>query len=171
MITAILYASNSGYTRQYAEMLAKKTGLPAYNIKNNIPPAAAGKDVVYLGWLMAGNVQGFKKIRDKYNVRALCAVGMSPDEPDQTAGIRKLYVLSDTPVFYLQGGFDIKKLSGIYKIMMLVMAKKIRGDMEKLPSRTPEQDALYKMATVGGSYVSEERLSGVLHWYEAAKAE
>ena len=169
MISAILYASNTGYTKQYAELLAQATGLPAYNIKNSIPPATAGQDVIFLGWLMAGNVQGYKKICKKYRVRALCAVGMSPMVPDQTAEIKKKFALTDTPVFYLQGGFDINKLTGIYKFMMRVMCKKIIADMAKLPERTPEQEAVYKMATEGANYVSEENLSPVIDWVKAAK--
>lgn len=170
MITAILYTSNSGYTRQYAELLAKATHLPAYDIHNSIPPALLGTDVIYLGWLMAGSVKGFKETRAKYQIRALCAVGMSPAETDQTSGIKKLYGLSDLPVFYLQGGFDIHKLSGIYKLMMRVMSKKIRGDFEKQPTRTPEQESLYQMATVGANYVSAEQLSGVEAWYASEQA-
>lgn len=169
MITAILYASNTGYTKQYAEMLAGATGLPAYNVKNSIPPATKGQDVIFMGWLMAGGVQGFQKIRAKYNVKALCAVGMSPAEPDQTAEIKKRYGLVDTPVFYMQGGFDIKKLTGIYKLMMQVMCKKILGDLAKVAERTPEQEAVYKMATEGASYVSEANLRPVQDWYETVK--
>ncbi len=164
MIKAILYASNTGYTKQYAEMLAGATGLPAYNIKNSIPPATRGQDVIYMGWLMAGGVTGFKKIRKQYNVKALCAVGMSPAEPDQTAGIKKSYSIQDTPVFYLQGGFDMKKLTGIYKLMMQVMCKKILSDLGKVAERTPEQEAVYKMATEGANYVSEANLQPVIDW-------
>lgn len=169
MISAILYASNTGYTKQYAELFSQSTGLPAYNIKNSIPPAAAGADVIFFGWLMAGNVQGYKKICKKYRVRALCAVGMSPVLPDQTEGIRKLYGLSDTPVFYMQGGFDINRLTGVYKLMMRLMCKKILGNMAKLDSRTPEQEAVYQMATVGANYVSAENLKPALDWYETVK--
>ena len=169
MITAILYASNTGYTKQYAEMLAKATGLPAYNIDNSIPPATRGQDVIFMSWLMAGGVQGYKKICKRYNIKALCAVGMAPAKQDQTADIRKKYALADLPVFYMQGGFDMKKLTGIYKIMMKVMCKKILGDLAKVEERTPEQEALYKMATEGMSCVSEKNLQPVLDWYETVK--
>ena len=149
-------------------MLSKATGLPAYNIKNRSPPAVRGQDVVYMGWLMAGGVQGYKPIAKRYHVKALCAVGMSPAEPDQTEGIRKRYGIT-APVFYLQGGFDINKLTGVYKFMMRAMCKKILGDLAKVTARTPEQEALYKMATEGANYVSEASLAPVIDWYEAEK--
>lgn len=169
MITAIVYTSNTGYTKQYAEMLSKATGLPAYNLANSIPPAARGADVIFMGWLMAGGVQGYKKANKLFHVCALCAVGMSPAEPDQTAGIKKRYGVTDAPVFYLQGGFDINKLTGIYKFMMKVMCKKILGDLAKTTERTPEQEAVYQMATVGLNCVSEEYLKPVIEWCETAK--
>ena len=165
MVTAILYTSNSGYTKQYAELLAQKTGLPAYSVKGAIPPSLAGADVIYMGWLMAGNVQGYRKVCAKYSVKALCAVGMAPKEQDQTAEIKKRLNLADTPLFYLQGGFDMTRLHGIYRFMMGVMVKKIKGDVEKLAQRTPDQEAMYQMATVGLNCVSEENLSDVLAWY------
>ena len=169
MLTAIVYTSNTGYTKQYAEMLSKATGLPAYNLANSIPPAARGTDVIFMGWLMAGGVQGYKKANKLFRVRALCAVGMSPAEPDQTAGIRKRYGCDDLPMFYLQGGFDINKLTGIYKLMMKMMCKKILGDLAKVTERTPEQEAVYQMATVGLDCVSEANLQPVLAWYETEK--
>lgn len=169
MFTAIIYASNTGYTKQYADMLSKATGLPAYNLANSIPPATRGTDVIFMGWLMAGGVQGYKKANKLFRVRAICAVGMSPAEPDQTAGIRARYHCDDLPIFYLQGGFDINKLTGIYKFMMKVMCKKILGDLPKEGERTPEQEALYRMATVGSSCVSEANLTPVIEWYEKAK--
>ncbi len=171
MIAAILYTSNSGFTREYAELFAEKTGLSAHNIQNSIPSAVRGKDVVYMGWLMAGNVRGFQKVNSKYNVRALCVIGMASKEQDQITEIKKRYGLTDTPAFYLQGGFDINKLQGVYRPMMNVMRKKIRGDLEKLTARTPDQEALYQMATVGRSCVSEGNLAEVLGWYDTIKAE
>lgn len=171
MISAILYATNTGFTKQYAEMLAQETGLPAYNIRNSIPPSLNGQAVIFMGWLMAGGVQGFQKVRSKYDVKALCAVGMSPRDPDQTGGIKEKYGLTEVPVFYLMGGFQMDKLHGVYKLMMGLMAKKIKADMEKLESRTPEQEQLYKMATVGLNCVSRENLaaSGVLKWFETQR--
>lgn len=166
MITAILYASNTGFTKQYAEMMAKATGLPAYNIKNSIPPAVKGKEVIYMGWLMAGGVQGYKKAKKAYDVRALCAVGMASVDQDQTAGIKKSYGITDMPVFYMQGGFDMKKLRGIYKLMMQVMVKKIMSDLPAPEMRTEEQKKMYEMATVGLNCVSEENLAPVLEWYK-----
>lgn len=169
MVTAILYTTNSGYTKAYAELMSKLTGLPAYNTANSIPPAVRGKDVIYLGWLMAGGVQGFKKVRERYAIKALCPVGMAPKEQDQVAGIRKKYGLGILPIFYLQGGFSMEKLTGIYRFMMKMMCKKILADLPKTEERTEDQQAMYEMCVNGRSFVSEENLSEVLTWFQEQK--
>lgn len=169
MLTAIVYNTNSGYTREYAELLAEKTGLPAYNIKNVIPPAARGKDVLFMSWLMAGGLQGYKKAQKIFNVVGACAVGMAPASQGQGEEMEKKTGIS--PMFYLQGGFDMNRLSGIYRFMMKVMCKKIMGDLSKVKEAdwTEDQKGMYQMCTKGLNCVSEENLKDVLAWCEANK--
>lgn len=164
MPEAILYTSNSGFTKQYAELLSGMTGLPAYNMANSIPPALRGKPVVYMGWLMAGGIQGYPKAAKKYDVRAVCAVGMAPSDMDQTAELKKRYRLAETPLFYMQGGFDMKRMRGLYKIMMGVMSKKILNDLPKEEERTQAQQDMYRMCTEGANMVSAAQLDGIAAW-------
>ena len=73
---AIVYTSNTGYTRQYAKLLGDKTGLPVYSLDEagaKLPPTTS---ILYLGWLMAGKVQGYAKAAKRYQIEALCGVGM-----------------------------------------------------------------------------------------------
>ena len=58
--SAIVYTSNTGYTAEYARMLGEKTGLPVWELASRQVPK--GSDIVYLGWLMAGNIQGYKML-------------------------------------------------------------------------------------------------------------
>ena len=52
MINAIVYTSNAGHTKRYAELLAAKTGLPAYELKAAEAKLNKGAQIVYLGWLI-----------------------------------------------------------------------------------------------------------------------
>lgn len=61
MPNAIVYTSNTGYTQQYALMLANQTGLPVYSLEESVARLPAGNSIIYLGWLMAGRVQGYPK--------------------------------------------------------------------------------------------------------------
>ena len=162
--TVILYTSNTGFTAQYAAMLSEQTGLPCFALKaaSHIQPSTP---ILYLGWLMAGNVQGYKEAAKNYTICAVCGVGMGATG-SQIADVRKTNALpADMPVFVLQGGFDRKRLHGIYKLMMTVMKNTVGKSLAKKPDRTPDEDAMLDLLQNGGSRVSAENLSSLLDWY------
>ncbi len=163
---AIVYTSDAGHTKQYAEMLSKKTGLHAYALSDS--KAVYGQEVLYLGWIMAGNVKGLKKAARLFRLSAVCAVGMA--EPNGTMAEetrRKNSIPCET--FYLQGGFNLQKLHGLNRLMMKMMSKSIAQSLEKKENRTPSDDRQISMLKNGLSCVSEENLSQVLSWYAGRK--
>ena len=160
----ILYTSNTGFTAQYAAMLSEQTGLPCFALKaaGHIQP---GTPILYLGWLMAGNVQGYKEAAKKYRVCAVCGVGMG-STGSQIEDVRKTNALpADLPVFVLQGGFDMKRLHGVYKLMMTVMKNTVGKSLAKKPERTADEDTMLDLLQNGGSRVSAENLGSLLDWY------
>ena len=162
--TVILYTSNTGFTAQYAAMLSEQTGLPCFALKaaGHIQP---GTPILYLGWLMAGNVQGYKEAAKKYRVCAVCGVGMG-STGSQIEDVRKTNALpADLPVFVLQGGFDMKRLHGVYKLMMTVMKNTVGKSLAKKPERTADEDTMLDLLQNGGSRVSAENLGSLLDWY------
>ena len=70
------------------------------------------------------------------------------------------------PLFTLQGGFDLKKLRGIYRLMMLVMSKTVVKKLAAKPDRTPDEEDMLDLFQNGGNRVSLENLRPVLAWYE-----
>ena len=58
-MNAIIYTTNTGSTKNYAKLLAQKTGLPAYSLAEAKKQVFAGAEVIYLGWIMAGSVKGY----------------------------------------------------------------------------------------------------------------
>lgn len=162
----ILYKSNSGYTEQYAKLLGRKLDVPAYSIEN-APECHDGKDVIYLGWLMAGGIVGYKKAAKKYNVKCVCGVGMSPPSAELVAGFREtLAIPESTAVFYLQGGFDINKLKGPFKLIMKVKVKDIAANLQRKGELSAEEQATLNMTQAGDSCVNEQNLAEVLAWYK-----
>lgn len=167
MINAIVYTTNTGYTAEYAQLLSKETGLPAYSLTQAKGKLSNSSEIVYLGWLMASKVQGYKKAAATYQVKAVCGVGMG-GTGTQLEEVRKGNVLpDDLPVFTLQGGFDMNKLHGIYKFMMKIMKAMLGGKLEKKSNRTEDENAMLDMLNNGASYVSEKSLSDVLRWYRS----
>lgn len=165
--TAIVYTSNTGYTGQYAALLGQQTGLPVYPLSGPGEGPAAGSPVLYLGWLMAGTVQGYAKAAKRYRVQAVCAVGMGATG-SQLEDVRKTNKLPpELPLFTLQGGFDLQKLRGVYRLMMVVMAKTAGKALAGKQDRTPDEDAMLELLTHGGSRVCAENLAAVLAWYQS----
>ena len=166
---AIVYTSNTGHTEQYAALLGNKTGLPVYPLDEAMRKLPPEESVIYLGWLMAGKVQGYKKAAGRWQVEAVCGVGMGATG-SQMQDLRKANALPDSmPVFTLQGGFDITRLRGVYELMMTVMLKTAGKGLEAKEDRTPDEDDMLDLLLHGGSRVSEDNLAAVLDWYQKAQ--
>ncbi|MCI7020729.1 MAG: hypothetical protein MR913_13195 [Clostridiales bacterium] len=90
--TAVVYTSNTGYTAQYASLLGGETGLPVYSLAEAEQNLAQGTPVIYLGWLAAGTVRGYARAAKRFDLRALCAVGMGACG-SQTEDVRRANAL------------------------------------------------------------------------------
>ena len=162
---AIIYTTNTGSTQRYAQLLAEETGLPVFSLKQAEKSVRPGSEAIYLGWIMAGRVKGYTEAARRFRVRAVCAVGMG-QTGTQTQSVReKTGVPDGTPVFTLQGGFDVRKLHGACRLMMELMVRTAGRGLERKPDRTPEESDMLEMMLRGGDRVSPQGLRGVLAWY------
>lgn len=161
---AIVYESNTGFTKKYAELLSEATGLMAIEQKKEGGQIKKGAEVIYMGWLMAGGVKGYKKAQKKYHVRALAAVGMGSPSEKAVNDIIQKYSISDTPVFYLQGGFDMNKLHGTYRFMMKNMAKMMGNAVSKKEVKTDEELLMLDLIKNGRDFVTAEKLEPIMTW-------
>lgn len=160
---AIVYTSATGFTARYAGLLAEASDLPLHPLEQAEKTLSPETQVLYLGWLCAGTVQGLAKAARHFTVRAVCAVGMSPPDPAYTAKLRRPEKLWETPLFYLRGGYAPERLRGIYKPMMAFMTKTVT----RAPAQSPEERAMQEAFLSGGDWVSPEALAPVLNWLEA----
>ena len=167
-IDAIVYTSNTGFTRQYAELLGKEIGLPVYDLSDAVKTLEQDASIIYLGWLMAGKVKGYAEAIKRFEVEAVCGVGMG-STGSQLQDLRKSNNLpAKLPVFTLQGGFNMQKLRGVYKMMMTVMKKTAGKGLAGKKDRTPEEDDMLDLLLHGGSRVSADNLTAVLQWYRSS---
>lgn len=155
-VSAIVYTSGTGFTAQYAALLARQTGLPLYRLEECDLPRDA--QALYLGWLCAGKIQGLKKAMGRFQVAGICAVGMAPEaDPAKLAGDNRCQQL---PLFYLRGGYAPARIRGKNKIMMAMM-KAILAKKTDAQSR----EALEAMER-GADWTSAPQLAPVLGWLE-----
>lgn len=116
---------------------------------------------------MASEVKGYKKAAAKYHVSAVCGVCMGATGSQIKEVRGKNAIPADIEVFTLQGGFDINKLHGVYKMMMTVMRKTAGKGLADKKDRTIEEDQMLDMMMNGRSFVREENMKAVLEWYQA----
>ena len=163
---AIIYTTNTGSTAQYAKMLAKQTGLPAFSMEEAKSKVEAGSEIIYLGWIMAAKVKGYKAAAKKYKIRAVCAVGMERTGT-RTEQIReKTSVPAEVPLFTLQGNFNVKKLHGLYRLMMSMMVKMVTKQLGAKTDRTQRESEMLEIMLHGGEKVCAENLGEVISWYK-----
>ena len=167
-MNAIVYTTNTGSTKRYAELLARETGLPSYSMAEAERSVPTGAEIIYLGWIMAGSVKGYAAAK-RWSVRAVCAVGMGRPGTQTDSVRKKSAIPASIPVFTLQGNFDVKKLRGVYRLMMELMVKTAGKSLAAKPDRTPEEDDMLDMMLHGGQRVGIENLRAVLDWYGAQK--
>lgn len=163
---AIIYTTNTGSTAQYAKMLAEQTGLPAFSTEKAKSKVEAGSEIIYLGWIMAAKVKGYKAAAKNYKIKAVCAVGMERTGT-RTEQIReKTFVPAEIPLFTLQGNFDVKKLRGIYRLMMNLMVKMVTKKLGAKTDRTQQENEMLEIMLHGGEKVCAENLGEVISWYK-----
>ena len=161
---AIVYISNTGHTAEYAKMLGIKTNLPVYSLKEAAKILENGMEIIYLGWIFANKIKGFKNAAKRYTVSAVLAVGLS-DNGTALKEVRKANSMVETmPLFTLQGGMDKTKLRGINKVMIKMLIKGLNAQKE----RSEKDERMLYLLTHDDSYVSEENLTAFWEWYQTA---
>lgn len=159
-ISAIVYTSNTGFTRRYAQLLSRATAIPAYDLETPASLPERGTRVLFLGWLRAGGIVGLSKARKRWDVRAVCAVGMAPDNDPKTLAEHNRV---DCPLFYVQGGYAPQKLRGASKLLMSVITGTIARTQAK-NVKTPQEAEQLAQLSHGCDFVSEANLAPVLSW-------
>lgn len=164
---AIVYTSNTGSTAHYAKLLGHELGVPVYSAAEAKKTLPAGAEIIYLGWIMAGKVKGYPDAAKKYKLQAVCAVGMGQTGTQRKEIREKNGVPGKIPVFTLQGNFDVKKLHGMYRMMMDIMVKTAGKALENKADRSPEEEDMLDMMLHGGERVRIQNLRDVIDWYNS----
>ena len=158
----IVYESKTGFTKRYAEMLAAKTGLKVFHVKE-ISKLSQDEEIIFLGWIKVGKIQGLNKVR-KYNVKAVCGSGTGRTaEPDVETVVARNNI-KGIPFFYLRGGcLPLKKMKGMDRIMLSMFVKMLKSRKDK-DERTEES---IDIIVNGFDGVKEENLEPLLEWLKS----
>ena len=141
MNTVIIYGSQYGTTKRYAEKFAEMTDLPIISFED-IENLEKYERVVYFGALYAGGVKGLKNTIKKLSPNTklvIVTVGLADvcDEKNISNirnSIRKQmpeYFFKKASIFHLRGGIDYQKLSFKHKMMMKLLYNKAKNMPEE----------------------------------------
>lgn len=155
----ILYESKTGFTRKYADMLAAKTGLKVFPVKE-LSKVNSDEEIIFLGWMKAGKIQGLDKLQ-KHNVKAVCTSGLGQTAEPNAEAVISRNKIEGIPFFYLRGGcLPLKELKGMDNIMMSFFLKMLKGRKDK------DEKLIESISMIENGFdgVKEENLQPVLEW-------
>ena len=174
-ITAVLFRSKYGASREYALMLGRKIQAEVVENEGLTAELVAEFDtLVLIGGVYAGRISGLDFLRK--NRRALegrrfavFAVGASPEceENDGTLFRRNMKgELDGIPLFYGRGAFDESVLTLMDK-GIVGMARKA-AEMTKDSDRSPLDRAILEASAAPVSWVSENYLDPLVSYLSGA---
>ena len=169
----IIYGSCYGSTKQYAEVLSKRTNIEAISFKN-VKEINAYNTIIYLGGLYAGGVLGMtktiKKLRDFSNKKIIIVtVGLSdPTDEVNKNNIRnnikrqlKKEVFEKAKIFHLRGGIDYSKLNFGHKTMLRLLYNSIKNLPEE--KQTAEDKAMIETYNKKVNFIDFSSLDDIIH--------
>lgn len=156
MKTIVIYNSQTGFTKRYAEWIADETGADCFELSAaKKKDLAAYETIIFGGWACAGSISKiswFKKNIDKWAGKKLLAfcVGGSPiDNPEIDIALKRNFNESEqkkVKMFYCPGGFNYEKMSAPSKLMMKMFVKTLKAKKDK----TDAEQIMVKM--ISSSY-------------------
>lgn len=135
MKTIVIYTSQTGFTKMYAQWICETTGAECVEFKQAKKKNLSDYDaVIYGGWFMAGgikNLDWFKKQIPFLSAAGkkiiVYGVGGSPAEStDVPKAMRRNFTEEEwnsLKAFYCPGGYNYEKMSGFSKFMMKMFTK------------------------------------------------
>ena len=173
MKTLIIYTSQTGFTKKYADWLAQKTGGDLLDLKDAQKKNDAFFEdyeaIVYGGWVMAASVVKVKWFLNKAaswkgKKLAIYCVGGSPnDNPDVEVMLKNL--LTDEQreyirAFYCQGGFNYERMNAPSRLVM----KMFVSALKKKKDPTEEEKIMTEMVAKSYDISDEKYLEPVIEY-------
>lgn len=156
MKTIVIYNSQTGFTKRYAEWIAKEAGADCLALsdakKKDLAPYDA---IIFGGWACAGSISKiswFKRNIDQWpdkKLIAFCVGGSPADNPDIDIALKRIFSEPEqkkVKIFYCPGGFNYEKMSAPSKLMMKMFIKTLKAKKDK----TKEEQIMVKM--ISSSY-------------------
>lgn len=161
MKTIVIYNSQTGFTRQYAQWIAEAADTDCLELsvakRKNLDSYEA---IIFGSWACAGSISKlgwFKENIGKWTDKKLivfCVGGNPIDNPEIDSFLKQNFKhlgCDKVDVFYCPGGFHYAKMSAPSKLMMKMFIKTLKAKKNK----TEAEQEMIKM--ISGSYDISDR--------------
>ena len=172
MKTIVIYNSQTGFTKRYAQWIAEAAGADCLALeaakKKNLDAYEA---IIFGGWACAGSISKlswFKSNIDKWNGKKLIAycVGASPIEsPEVELSLKRNFKESElkkVSVFYCPGGLNYEKMHAPSKLAMKMLIKTLTAKKNK----SAEEQEMIKMISASYDISDKKYIEPILKCLE-----
>lgn len=156
MKTIVIYNSQTGFTKRYAQWIAEKTGADCVELSEAKKRSMdAYEAIIFGGWACAGGIsklRWFKGNMDQWAGKKLivfCVGGSPIDSPSVEPALKNNFSEAEfkkVNAFYCPGGFCYEKMSASSRLMMKLFLKTLKAKKDK----TEEEREMIKM--ISASY-------------------
>jgi menaquinone-dependent protoporphyrinogen IX oxidase len=150
----IIYASQYGSTKRYAEHLSAIMGIKCVSYKEDVGIQDYER-IVYMGALFAGSVLGLKKFAATITSQELIVVTIGLVDPQDEENIRYIrnniksqipaHLYDEDKIFHLRGAIDYSTMGMKHKLMMKFMHSRL----SKMPEEELNSEAKIILETYG----------------------
>ena len=156
MIKVIVYQSKTGHTKEYAESLSKELKIPCYSVQDAKEKINKKDEIIYLSWIRATTIIGYKKINKKYKIVTIGAVGAYPKSNEYTKQLKEYNHITQE-LFYLRGGINYEKLNKFYQKLLKLVGKSIVLE-------NPRDKEMSRLFEKGGNFVNSKQLKPLVEY-------
>lgn len=172
--TLILYCSNTGDTKKYAEDIASQVSADIFPLKKFKWKKIDDYDIVlFAGWVMGGEIKGLNDflshwdddLKSKDVIVIGNGMGMATPETRKRLIDQNLLDMYHIRFYQFQGSFDMDRLNLTYKLLMKASIKRLEAD----PNATAAEKSITTIIDNPISYYDHakvERVVEVIHTIE-----
>ena len=171
MNSLIIYGSQYGTTKRYAEKFAEITHFPVVSYED-IKTLTDYDQIIYFGGLYAGGIKGLRNTIKKLTPNTkliIVTVGLADVSNKENINninnsIRKQvpeHLLKDASLFHLRGGIDYSKLNFKHKTMMKMLYHSLKN--KPFESLTQEDKEMIETYNKKVDFVDYDLLKQILN--------
>lgn len=168
MKTAVIYNSQTGFTKRYAQWIAEAAGADCMELaKAKREDLDAYEGIVFGSWACAGGISKlgwFKSHMDAWAGKKLivfCVGGSPMESPEVAPALERNFGESErekVDVFYCPGGFCYEKMPVASRLMMKLFINTLKAKKGK----TREEEEMIKMISSSYDIADQKYIAPIL---------